>query len=199
MLNFKDGKKLVILARDTVEKYFEEKRFVLKKEGLNQRRGVFVTIEKFPDKSLRGCIGFPYPNLPLWEGVQRAAFSAAFEDPRFPPLREEEMNKVIFEVSILTEPKLIEIKYPKEYFEKIKIGEDGLIIQNGPFSGLLLPQVPLRYNWDVKEFLNNLCFKAGLTPDFIFDKGTKIWKFQSQIFYEKEPRGKIVELTKHKG
>jgi len=198
MFNLTDGKKLVSVARRTVEKYFKEKRFVMEKGELNQKIGVFVTIENFPDKSLRGCIGFPYPSISLWEGVQKAAFSAAFEDPRFLPLKKEEMNKIVFEVSILTEPMLIEVKHPEEYFERIKIGEDGLIIQNGFLSGLLLPQVPSQYNWDVKEFLDNLCFKAGLTPDFIFHKNTKIWKFQCQVFYEKEPGGKIAELIKNK-
>lgn len=196
MLSLEQGKKLVKLARETVENYLEKKEFKIKKidKMLKEKRGVFVTIENFPDKSLRGCVGFSHPTLPLYEAVQRAAFYSAFEDSRFLPLRKEELNKVIFEISVLTKPELIKIKNPKEYLEKIKIGKDGLILQNGPFSGLLLPQVPLQFNWNVEEFLENLCYKAGLTPDYIYDKNTKIWKFQAQIFSEKEPNGEIIEL-----
>jgi uncharacterized protein (TIGR00296 family) len=198
MLSFEQGKKLVELARKTVENYLEGRKFEIEKvddEKLKEKRGVFVTIEKFPEKSLRGCVGFPYATLALYEAVQRAAFSSAFEDSRFLPLKKEELDKVIFEVSILTKPELIKVKDPKEYFKKIKIGKDGLILQNGPFSGLLLPQVPKEFNWCVEEFLENLCYKAGLTPDYIYDKNTKIWKFQAQIFAEKEPKGKVIELT----
>ncbi len=195
MLSLEEAKKLVKLARKTLEKFFENKKFELEKteeKNLQEKKGVFVTIEKFPDKSLRGCIGFPSPTLPLTEAVQRAAFSAAFEDSRFLPLEKEELEKIIFEISVLTKPKLIKIKNPKEYFKKIEIGKDGLILQNGPFSALLLPQVPLQFNWDVEKFLENLCYKAGLTPDYSYNKNTKIWKFQVQIFSEKKPKGEII-------
>jgi uncharacterized protein (TIGR00296 family) len=200
MLSFKAGIKLVKLARVTVEKYLENRKFLLEKisdKELNKKRGVFVTIETYPEKNLRGCIGFPYPTLPLCEAVQRAAISSAFEDPRFPPLEKEELDKIIFEISVLTKPELIRVKNSKEYSNKIEIGKDGLILQNGPFSGLLLPQVCLQFNWSAEEFLENLCYKSGLSPDYIHDKNTKIWKFQCQIFAEESPKGKIVELTKH--
>jgi uncharacterized protein (TIGR00296 family) len=199
MIDFKAGEKLVKLARATVEKYFENKFSIerIEEKSLNEKRGVFVTIETYPEKNLRGCIGFPYPNLPLYEAVQRAAISSAFEDPRFPRLEKEELNKVVFEISVMTKPKLIKVKDSKEYPNKIEIGKDGLMIQNGPFSGLLLPQVCSKFNWCAEEFLENLCYKACLTPDYIHDKNTKIWKFQCQIFCEKSPRGKVIELTKH--
>lgn len=198
MLSLEQGRKIVELARKSVENYFEKNKLCVEKTNdkrLGEKRGVFVTIENFPDKSLRGCIGYPYQTLSLYEAVQRAAFCSAFEDSRFPPLTKEELNKIIFEVSILTKPKLIKVKDPKKYCEKIKIGNDGLILQNGPCSGLLLPQVPLQFNWDAEEFLENLCFKIGLTFDYICDKNTKIWKFQAQIFAEKDPKGKIIKIS----
>jgi len=197
MLNLEQGEKLVELARKTVERWFKEKKFTLEKvddKTLKEKRGVFVTIENFPSKNLRSCIGIPGESLKLYEAVQRAAFSSAFEDPRFPPLKKEELNKVIFEISILTKLKLIEVKDPKEYFEKIEIGKDGLMLINKSFSGLLLPNVPIQFNWVVEEFLENLCYKANLTPDWVYDKDTKIWKFQTQIFAEEKPNGKIVEV-----
>jgi hypothetical protein len=197
MFDLQTGKKLIKLARSTVEKHFENK-FSLEKTNekiLNDKRGVFVTIETYPEKNLRGCIGFPYPNLKLYEAVQRAAISSAFEDPRFPQLENQELEKIVFEISIMTEPELVKVKNPKEYSKKIEKGKDGLILQNGPCSGLLLPQVCTQFNWSVEEFLENLCHKSGLTPDHIHDKNTKIWKFQCQIFSEEIPNGKVVELT----
>lgn len=200
MLSLEEGNFLIKLARSSVEKYFQRGEFVkekIKKKKFNENRGVFVTIETFPEKNLRGCIGFPHPVLPLYEAIQRAATSSAFEDPRFPPIEKDELSKIIFEISVLTEPELIKAKNSKEYPKKIKIGRDGLIIQSGSFSGLLLPQVPVEYKWTAQEFLENLCLKAGLTPDYIHDKSTKIWKFQAQIFSEEKPGGKVVESTKH--
>lgn len=200
MLDLRTGQKLIKLARFTVERYSRDKKLLLEKNKdkiLNEKRGIFVTIETYPEKNLRGCIGFPYPTLPLYEAIQRAAVSSAFEDPRFPSLEKEELDKIVFEISILTKPELIKVKNSKEYPSKIETGKDGLILQNGPFSGLLLPQVCPQFNWGPEEFLENLCYKAGLTSDFIHDKNTKIWKFQCQIFAEEKPSGKIIELTKH--
>jgi uncharacterized protein (TIGR00296 family) len=199
MLTLNKGIRLVKLARYSVEKWLEKKFVLETNEELSEKKGVFITIESFPDKSLRGCIGFPYPELPICEAVQRAAISSAFEDPRFEPLTKNELNSIVFEVSVLTEPKLMGVKSPEDYAKRIEIGRDGLMISNGPFSGLLLPIVPVTFNWNAEEFLDNLAYKAGLTPDCLHDKKTKIWTFQTQIFSEKRPNGEIVELklTKH--
>lgn len=197
MLSLVDGTRLVRLARETIKKYFRKKKLSLEKiesKTLNEKRGIFVTILKFPGKGLRGCIGFPTTDLPMWEAVQRSAYSSAFDDPRFPPMKEEELDMTIFEVSVMTKPKLITVKDPKEYFERIEIGKDGLILANGPFGGLLLPHVAVEFNWSVEEFLENLCYKSNLTPDWIYNKNTRIWKFQTQLFVEKEPVSEVVEV-----
>ena len=196
MLSLSLGKKLVRLARSSIERSFKEgfKVEMVREKKLKEKRGVFVTLRTFPENRLRGCIGLPYPSLPLYEAVQKAAYSAAFEDFRFAPLRREELERITVEISVLSKPKLIKVKDASEYFKKIEIGKDGLIIKNGPFSGLLLPQVPIEMNWSVQEFLENLCYKANLTPDFIWDKNTKIWKFQAQVFAEIKPKGKVKEV-----
>jgi uncharacterized protein (TIGR00296 family) len=195
MLSEEDGKKLVKLARQTVEDYLKNKKLVLKKIGYNQKSGVFVSIHTYPDHGLRGCIGYPYPVITLNEALQRASLSAAFEDPRFPALTEDEMDDVIFEISVLTEPELVVVKNSKEYFKKIEIGKDGLIAEHGVYKGLLLPQVPLQFkpNWNVETFLEQTCMKCGLLPDMWLDPKTKIYKFQAQIFKEKTPRGEIIQ------
>ena len=68
----------------------------------SEKRGVFVTITKKGE--LRGCIGFPYPVVPLKEALQGAAASAALEDPRFPPVRPDEISGISIEVTVLTPP-----------------------------------------------------------------------------------------------
>ncbi len=195
MLSEEDGKTLVKLARQTVEDYYKKKKLVLKKTVYDKKCGVFVSIHTYHDHELRGCIGYPYPIIPLSEALQRASVSAAFEDPRFPPLNQEEMNNVIFEISVLTEPELIIVKNPKEYIKKVEIGKDGLIVENGFYKGLLLPQVPLQFEpkWDMETFLEQTCMKSGLLPDMWLDHKTKIYKFQAQIFKEKTPRGEIIQ------
>jgi len=185
---------MVKFVRKIIENAVEMKKTSVPEsypKELNEKKGVFVTLLTYPEKELRGCIGLPYPTHKLIEGIIEAAFSACF-DPRFSPLRKEELNKIIVEVSILTPPKLIEVKSPDEYLEKVEIGKDGLIIANGPFSGLLLPQVPVEYKWDVKEFLRNLCLKASLPPDAWRYPTSRIYKFQAEIFAEEEPNGRIV-------
>jgi hypothetical protein len=195
MLSKSDGIELVKLARQTVEDYFRRRRLIIKETKFKQKRGVFVSIHTFPEHELRGCIGYPYPTLPLGEALQRASFSAAFQDTRFSPLTETELKEVVFEVSVLTEPELIVVKNPKEYPEKIKVGKDGLIVEYGLHKGLLLPQVPLQFEpkWDAETFLEHTCIKSGLLPDMWLDPKTKIYKFQAQIFKEKSPSGEIIQ------
>lgn len=185
------------VARNAVEESFGKKApnpQKTKNKKLDEEHGVFVTIKKTADHSLRGCIGIVSPT-PLFEAVQRAAFSAAFSDPRFHPLKKDELETIIFEVSVMTEPSLVSGKNPAEMGEGIEIGRDGLLISNGPYSGLLLPQVPVEQKWDTDEFLTNLCYKAGMTPSFLQDENTQVWKFQCQIFAEESPRGDVKEVV----
>jgi hypothetical protein len=196
MVPLRIGRVLVKLARETVERKFRLGKLYIKKvdKEFERKKGVFVTLETFPKKELRGCIGFIRSNYPLYEAVQRAAWAAAFEDFRFLPLKKNELEKVVFKVSILTEPKLIEVKDPKEYKQKIELGKDGLILIVGSHQGVFLPEVPLEANWSIEEYIENLCFKAGVTPDVIWDKQTKLMKFQTQIFAEKKPSGEVIEI-----
>jgi uncharacterized protein (TIGR00296 family) len=160
---------------------------------LYEHCGVFVTINtvKTKEKELRGCIGYPQPTYPLVAAVIDSAINAATQDPRFYPLSLAELEKVVFEVSVLTPPEVVEAKKPQEYVSKIKVGQDGLIIEKGFSKGLLLPQVPVEWGWCEEEFLCQCCVKAGLPPDSWLTKGTKIYKFNAIIFEEETPKGKI--------
>lgn len=196
-LNEEEGKFLVKLARRAVKEYLETKKVPETTrrvhEKLLQPCGVFVTINSIEneEKELRGCIGYPYPTDPLGEAVIQSAISAATQDPRFNPLTKDELDKVVFEVSVLTPPQVLEVKRPQDYPSKIRIGEDGLIIEKGMFKGLLLPQVPVEWNWDQEEFLCQCCIKAGLPPDNWLLPVTRIQKFQAIIFEEETPNGRV--------
>jgi hypothetical protein len=183
----------VRLARRGIEEYLLEGRLLEEEvpEELKKPRGVFVTLLKGGE--LRGCIGFPFPTFPLGEATVKAAISSATSDPRFPPLEMEEMAEVRLEVSVLSPPELIRVKNPKEYPQHVKVGRDGLIVEWRGFSGLLLPQVPVEWNWDSQEFLSQVCMKAGLGADCWLRKDVKISRFTAQIFSEVEPGGRVEE------
>ncbi len=184
MLTEQQGKKLIVLARKAIESVFTGKKMDLNeyKKEFPDKQGVFVTLKL--NNELKGCIGFAEPTMPLYEAVVESAKAAAFEDPRFMPLEENELNNVKIEISVLTKPELIKVKTPEDYVKQIKVGKDGLIVKYGPFSGLLLPQVAIEYDWDAEEFLNRTCEKAGLSSDTWKNKKCNIYKFQAQIFKE---------------
>lgn len=199
-LSLKEGEFLIRLARNTVKTYLETGKPVKAPENtpkkLFEQCGVFVTINslKNGEKKLRGCIGYPYPTSPLVEAVIDSAISAATRDPRFYPLSLTELGTVVFEVSVLTPPEAVEVENPKEYLAKIKVGEDGLIVEKGFYKGLLLPQVPVEWEWCEEEFLCQCCVKAGLSPDSWLTQDAKIYKFQAIIFEEETPQGKVKRL-----
>jgi uncharacterized protein (TIGR00296 family) len=199
-LSLQEGKFLIHLARNAVKTYLETGKTLKAPEDtpakLFENCGVFVTINslKNGDKKLRGCIGYPYPTSPLVEAVIDSAINAATRDPRFYPLSIGELGKVVFEVSVLTPPEAVEVENPKEYLAKIKVGEDGLIVEKGIYKGLLLPQVPVEWEWCEEEFLCQCCVKAGLPPDSWLTKDAKIYKFQAIIFEEETPKGEVKRL-----
>ncbi|MFB6267156.1 MAG: TIGR00296 family protein [Halodesulfurarchaeum sp.] len=152
-------------------------------------RGVFVTLEK--QGELRGCIGRPRPEQPAARALRTAAIGAAENDPRFPPVRPDELGEITVEVSILTPPTPLDDVDPPAYPDALRIGRDGLIISRGGRSGLLLPQVPVDQGWSPTEFLAGTCRKAGLAPDAWQDPETTVERFQAKVFAESEPRGPI--------
>ena len=170
----------VKLAKEAIASEFSGKKVRIPPyKELKEKRGVFVTLKK--NGELRGCIGFPYPNYELGEAIILAAKSAAFSDPRFPPLSEEEFIECKLEVSVLSVPVECEAKP-----EKIKIGKDGLMCEFNEQGGLLLPQVAPEQGWNSVQFLEGLCMKAGLPRNSWKEKGFKLWKFQANIVDEEE-------------
>ena len=181
------GDFLLKLARDTLTSHLSGKSKIKPAaydEILNEPRGVFVTLNTSTG-DLRGCIGYAEPIKPLITAVMDCAVHAATQDPRFPPVTEAELNTLKIEITVLTQPTLIEVKHEASYTHEIIIGKDGLIVEQGRSKGLLLPQVAWDWNWNEKQFLEHTCKKAGLPATAYKDlEKTKKYKFQGQIFKE---------------
>lgn len=143
-------------------------------DKLKEHLGAFVTL-KIRGR-LRGCIGNVQGSGELFRTVWNMAQSAAFQDPRFPPLSEEEFAQVEYEISILSP---IEVCPDPE---KVEVGRHGLIMSRGGRSGLLLPQVPVEWNWDRETFLAQTCTKAGLPRTAWKEPDTTIFWFEAVVF-----------------
>lgn len=198
-----DGIFLVNLARKTVDEIVKTKNKSLAPDDtpahLRNKSGVFVTLNSIIGNrvSLRGCIGRPYPTSPLVEATIDSAVDSAINDPRFPAVSPKELDSIIVDLSVLTPPKKIEYSKPEELLDIVKVGRDGLIASRGMFRGLLLPQVPVDWKWDTKEFLEHTCNKAGLPIDMWKDPETEFMSFQAEIFGEEKPRGNVVRNPSH--
>jgi AmmeMemoRadiSam system protein A len=141
---------------------------------LREKRGAFVTLKKRGE--LRGCIGYVEAFKPLYRTIREMARAAAFNDPRFPPLTAAEWPEIEVEISVLSP--LEEISDPG----RIEVGRHGILLRNGPCSGLLLPQVAVEYGWEREEFLYHTCLKAGMAGDCWRRSGTRIYIFSAEIF-----------------
>ncbi len=194
MLTLEEGRKAVQFARQVIQEYLKHVEHTSSTLGksFHQKQGVFVTLHTFPDHELRGCIGIPLPVMTLEDALIESAESVT-RDPRFPPLKITELGGIIVETTVLTKPQRIPVQQPQEYLKSIVIGRDGLLVEQGFYKGLLLPQVPVEQAWETEEYLSHACLKAGLPPDAWFDKNTKISTFQGQIFTETKPEGPIKE------
>ena len=141
---------------------------------LAEPRGAFTTLHL--QGKLRGCIGYILPVESLYRTVADTARAAAFEDPRFEPVTLAEAPELKVEISVLSPPQPIR---PDE----IAVGRHGLIVSQGSRRGLLLPQVPMEWEWDRETFLCQTCLKAGLPPD-AWQHGAQLQGFTAEVFGE---------------
>lgn len=189
LLTEEEGRIALKLARRAIDEYLTTGK-VLNPDNLppvfHEKRGVFVTLNNRTgsEKTLRGCIGRPYPVMPLGEAIIISAINSATEDPRFNPVMLKELNSIEIEITVLTMPFRLSGR-PEELPGKIEVGRHGLIVQKGPYSGLLLPQVAVEHGFDAEIFLGQTCMKAGLFPDSWLDTDTEVYAFEGQIFQEK--------------
>ena len=172
-----EKEELLQLAHSSIETFLLQKR-ILDYQPQNpkflEKKGAFVTLKE--GGSLRGCIGFIKPFLPLYQAVIQAAIYAACKDQRFLPLSPRELKDIEIEISILSPLKKIDDP------QLVEIGKHGLFISKGDRSGLLLPQVPVENHWSRKTFLEQACLKAGLPPN-AWKMGADIFIFEAAVFH----------------
>lgn len=180
---------LLSQARESIKSRLEgrEPQYPAGKPGgesaLNNICGAFVTlhsVDKLKGRSLRGCIGRMTADLPLQETVRSMAREAAFGDPRFPPLKIEELDRCQIEISVLSPMSLC--RNPMD----VKVGVHGLFLKRGGRSGVLLPQVPVEQGWNLDEYLDYICTKAWLPKRSYEAKDAELFTFTAVVFGEEE-------------
>jgi AmmeMemoRadiSam system protein A len=179
MLTQDERGELLMIARAAVERAArgERARRVETHGGaLGAAGGAFVTLRCGGD--LRGCIGYIESELPLGEVVAEVATKAALEDPRFPPVTVQELDRITIEVSVLSNLR------PVKDVDEVEVGEHGLLLELGQNRGLLLPQVATEYGWDREQFLAHTARKAGLPEKSWGDPRAKLFIFSAEVFDE---------------
>jgi AmmeMemoRadiSam system protein A len=149
--------------------------------GLGERRGAFVTLRV--RGRLRGCVGTFTPEGSLALTVARMAVAAASQDPRFEPLRAEELDEIELHVSALGPLR------PMADPSQISIGRDGIAVRRGWHRGTLLPAVAVENGWDARAFLQRTCLKAGLPPDAWSAPDAAVELFSAEEFGDPDPDG----------
>lgn len=179
MLNSEEKNLLLQLAREAITTVVQTGKPRLQQaaaERLNAQQGCFVTIKR--QGALRGCIGNFSSDKPLFQLVQEMAVSAATKDPRFYPMKNEDLADFDLEISVLSPLQKI------SSLEEIEVGRHGLYLEKNFSRGVLLPQVAVEHNWDRDTFLNQTALKAGLKKDD-WKEGADIYVFSAEVFAEK--------------
>jgi hypothetical protein len=178
LLTKKEQKELLQIARDTVVEYVTNRKvpaISTASPGLHLHSGCFVTVKQKGE--LRGCIGNFVSDQPLYLLVQEMAVSAATRDPRFYPMKPEDLADFALDISVLSPlKKAVSV-------EEIKVGKHGIYIVKGDYRGVLLPQVATEYGWNRDQFLQHTCIKAGL-PEDAWKGECDIYIFSAQVFGE---------------
>jgi AmmeMemoRadiSam system protein A len=178
-LNSHEQQALLAIARQAIihgvqtgQEYVEPRE----EKALNQRNGCFVTIKQ--NEQLRGCIGNFQSELPLFKEVAQMAQASSAKDPRFYPLKEEDLDNFTLEISVLSP------LHKVEDVEDIEVGKHGIYIEKSFYRGVLLPQVATEHDWDRQTFLKQTCLKAGLPTDAWEADDADIYVFSAQVFGE---------------
>lgn len=183
-MKLSDSEKSILLmqARSAIRSLFQNEnplRIDLKVyPNLLINAGVFVTLSI--NKNLRGCIGYITSQKPLIETVVEVAKLSATKDPRFYPLKPDEFEKILIEISVLSPPQQI------NDYKEIVLGKHGLILHHGHKHGLLLPQVATEHKMNLDQFLDAICNKAGLPEDLWKNEKLDLSSFTADVFSEKK-------------
>jgi AmmeMemoRadiSam system protein A len=181
-----EGKELLSIARNTLEKFVRSERTVKPEKypiKLNEKYGVFCTLLKDGEVRGRAAVGLPYPLLSLIDAAMQAVISASHEDLRFTRVTADELASVKIELSILTEPQKIDAMHDSKILSSIIPGTDGLVLSFGMYESFLMPQA-----WQAiqekEKFLGTLCAQAGMDEEAWHDAEIQLYKFQAQVFRE---------------
>lgn len=145
-----------------------------------ERCGLFVTLHV--RGRLQGCIGVIEPDEPLGDAIVRCAASASLEDPRFAPVRAEQLGELSIEISLLSAAAPISP-------EAIELGRHGLLVVLHGKRGLLLPQVAIEHHLTREQFLEETCRKAGLPREAWRDPGARLLGFTCEVFSDEKQTG----------
>lgn len=163
-----DQKRLLLtIARTSIAERLgmavPEAHLPIEADWLHEPGACFITLKN--GARLRGCIGSLEAHRDLLDDVRLNAQAAAFRDPRFPPLREEELDRIHIEISLLTKPQPLPAEDEAAAIARLHPGQDGVLLEFDHHRATFLPQV-----WeelpDPRNFLAHLKVKAGLAPDF---------------------------------
>ena len=176
---------LLQLAREALESSFGMKDSPLyerlkreEKEPYTYEVGCFVTLHNKKSGNLCGCIGNLWGKGPLLEEIPKLARAAAFNDPRFYPLKQEELVSIVIQLSLLSRMQSI------DEYQNIRLGIDGVLLTHGYHRAVFLPQVATEQGWDLETMLTQLCRKAGLDQNAYRDEACRFEVFQAQVFGE---------------
>jgi len=173
-------KEFLRMARQAITEYLKSgkiPRFEPTCAMMKEKRGVFVTLTE--NGELRGCIGYHENDRPLYELVPNRAIAAAFEDPRFAPLRAEELRHVKIKISVY-----LTNVYKIDSLDEFEMGKHGIIMMKNGRGATYLPEVPAEAGWrTVEEEMQSLCMKAGL-PNNAWRSGAEFWVYRTQVFDE---------------
>lgn len=181
MLSQNHRTQLLRIARESIDAALGGLRLTVEPasydDELRRPSGAFVSLHTLA-RELRGCIGSIHPVAPLCQAVSTNAVHAATRDPRFHPVRAEELARLHIEISVMSPI------VPVESIDEIVVGRDGLIVSAAGRAGLLLPQVATEFGWDRDTFLRHTCAKAGLPPDAWRHSACRIERFSADVFGE---------------
>jgi len=185
-LTLDEQKELLFVAREAIEYRVQGKKLPSIQSSsltssLREQGASFVTLTIHGQ--LRGCIGALEAYQPLIDDVREHAIAAAFEDPRFPPLREDELSRIQIEVSRLTRPIPLEYKDADDLISKLKPHIDGVVINDGLRRATFLPQVWEKLP-DPSDFMDNLCYKMGTSHRHWRNKHLEVLIYQVEEFHE---------------
>lgn len=179
-LSTEDRATLLRIARLAIHDYFtvgKLPRYDAESPALLEPRATFVTLWRRDSGQLRGCRGECQAERPLILSVAHMAVAAAVDDSRFDPVTIDELEGLLIEINALTAMRTIRA-------EDVVVGQHGLMIVQGSQMGLLLPEVPVRQEWDRTDFLKGVCRKAGLPQDAWKAESAQLFGFESEAWAE---------------